>query len=330
MNSTTDRYSILLDRFLQGRATEEERRALAAWMAEAEPREEFDAYCRERWHTGSSGIDRELEQEMWQVISAKIEKPRRRFRLAPRMYRIAISILLPLCLCMGGYIGWHFYSEQQKRADAFEVLADNGQKACVILPDGSKAWVNSATRLKYDRVKNERRVALEGEAYFEVAKDAKNKFVVHCQGVNVEALGAAFNVKGYAADGSVSVALLEGSVKVYNETHSATLSPNQCLTFVKEENTFARSEIRDEREIDFWRRNILYFRSATLGEIATTLERMYGVTIRFADEELKDIPFSGGIRNASLNNVFHIFSLSYPISYTIDNDVITIVSAQTP
>jgi len=102
------------------------------------------------------------------------------------------------------------------------------------------------------------------------------------------------------------------------------------LTFSKNDNIFARTQIKDEREIDFWRRNILYFRSTTLGDMAITLERMYGVTIRFEDETLKEIPFSGSIRNASLHNVFHILSLSYPISCTIENDVITIVSAQTP
>ncbi|MCC8187785.1 MAG: FecR family protein [Bacteroides sp.] len=329
MRSTTDTYKILLDKYLQGYATDEEVKTLARWMMETEPPEEFDAYCQQHWDTSSVEINKQLEQQMWEVIATRIEQPRKSLRLHPVFYRIAICILLPICICMGGYIGWLSYSDHRQRPEVFEVLADNGQKACVILPDGSKAWINSATRLKYDFVANERRVDLEGEAYFEVVKN-KKKFVVCCQGMNVEALGTAFNVKGYTADNQVSVALMEGSVKIYNELNSALLSPNQCLTYIKNENTFVRSEIKDEREIDFWRRNILYFRSATLADIATTLERMYGVTIQFEDEALKQIPFSGSIRNASLNNVFHIFSLSYPIHYTIDNDVITIVSAQTP
>ena len=78
------------------------------------------------------------------------------------------------------------------------------------------------------------------------------------------------------------------------------------------------------REIDFWRRNMLYFRSATLESISKTLERTYGITIKFESKELKNITFSGSIRNNSLANVFHIISLTYPLSYKTNKDTVII------
>ncbi|MDL2305251.1 DUF4974 domain-containing protein [Bacteroides sp. OttesenSCG-928-D19] len=322
MESTTDRYKALLDKYLKKEATGEEIKLLARWMMQEETFEEFDSYCEERWHTQTEQIDTQTEQEMWKAISTKIEKKKKKqFHLNPLFYRIAVSILLPICVGLGAYIA---FTHKAATIDTFEVMADRGQKSSVVLPDGTKVWINSATRLKYQPHKNERRVALEGEAYFEVAKDPKKKFIVNCHELNVEALGTAFNVKGYPTDDFVTVALLEGSVKVYNHENTAILNPNQQVSFLKTANTFVRSDINDEREIDFWRRNILYFRSASLEEIAKTLERMYGITVEFDNQELKQIPYSGSIRNSSLNNVLHIISLTYSITYEINNDVITL------
>lgn len=324
MNSLTDKYHVLLDKFFNNEASEDEIESLANWMKYEDIPEAFDLHCKQRWSTSSDTVDRRTAQEMWDIISAKAGAGKKRFRIHPVLYRIASLVLLPVCICMGMYVSVLSKAEKDRCADTFEVLADKGQKASVILPDGTKAWINSGTRLSYNCNGNGRNVELDGEAYFEVAKDAERKFTVSCHDLRVEALGTVFNVKGYYADETVSVALLEGKVKVFNTTNSAILSPDQSLSFNRRDNSFLRTEIKDSREVDFWRRNILYFRSATLAEIAKTLERMYGVTVDFKDEELRNVPFSGSIRNSSLNNVFHIISLTYPITYEIKNDVITI------
>ena len=78
------------------------------------------------------------------------------------------------------------------------------------------------------------------------------------------------------------------------------------------------------REIDFWRNNMLIFNSSSLAEIATTLERMYGVKVVFDSEKLKNVPFSGTIRNSSLHNVFYIISLTYPLTYELEGDTVRI------
>lgn len=323
-----EEYKKLLDKFISKEANEDEVKRLADWMKNTETPEEFDSYCKQLWESASTHSDKQMEQEMWNIIAEKITKHNKVSRLIPALYRIAACILLPICLLMGTYIYFQKEAEKTRDQDKFEVLVDKGQKANVVLPDGTKVWVNSGSKLSYNYSKNKRSVALDGEAYFEVAKDAEKRFVVNCNDLNVEALGTTFNVKGYSADEIVTVALFEGKVKVFNETNNTVLEPNQLIAFNRIGNTFSHSEIADSREIDFWRRNILFFRSVSLADIAKTLERTYGVTVRFKDEDLKKVPFSGSIRNSSLNNVFHIISLTYPISYEINNDVITIYKDQ--
>lgn len=326
MESSTNKYKILLNKFFNKEANAEEIAALVEWMRSTKTPEDFDNYCKELWDTSSNAIDKEIDTEIWDVITEKVMEKKKRFKISPMFYRIAAAVLLPICLIMGASLLFMVKEENKRASDTFEVLVDKGQKASVTLPDGTKTWVNSGSRLRYSYSESERKVNLDGEAYFEVAHNPDSKFVVSCNHLDVEALGTIFVVKGYNSDEVISVALIEGKVniKVSNDASNTILTPNQGLQFNKKSKEISRTEIKDIREVDFWRRNILYFRSQTLADIANTLERMYGITVKFEDDELKGIPFSGSINNNSLSNVFHIISLTYPISYKIENDVVTI------
>ena len=92
------------------------------------------------------------------------------------------------------------------------VAVDYGQKANLTLPDGTKVWLNSATHLSYDAEynKSDRKIYLDGEAYFEVAKNKDKRFIVCCNDLEIEALGTTFDVKGYGDDLSVTTLLAEG------------------------------------------------------------------------------------------------------------------------
>ena len=197
------------------------------------------------------------------------------------------------------------------------------------MPDGTKVWLNSATHLSYaaEYNKSDRKIYLDGEAYFEVAKNKDKRFIVCCNDLEIEALGTTFDVKGYCDDHSVTTLLAEGSVKVSNKTDVTLLKPGEKVEYHKSKQTFTKSVISDMREIDFWRNNMLIFNSSSLAEIATTLERMYGVKVVFDSEKLKNVLFSGTIRNSSLHNVFYIISLTYPLTYELEGDTVRIGSS---
>lgn len=323
-----DKYLILLEKFFRKEATPEEIRELTQWINHPEARKEFETHCEEIWAQAPTETEKETEQEMWHALTQKIDtrKHRTYLKISPTLYRIAATILLPISIGLAIYTFSNIKNDTIKDAEAVEIVVDYGQKASLTLPDGTKAWLNSASKLTYTGNYNqkERKIRLEGEAYFEVAKNPKKKFTVCCNGLNIEALGTIFNVKGYRTDKSVTAALLEGSIKVYDQKNAIVLSPNQRLCFDKTNRNFVKTEIQDNREIDFWRRNILYFKSTSLADIAKTLERMYGITILFETEELKPVLFSGSIRNNSLTNVFHVISLTYPLTYKTENDTIII------
>lgn len=336
-------YNRLLEKYFENKATPEECRILINWISENQGKQRFETMCEEKWAHVSQKMDKNTENDIWQSIVKEIshspitEQPVSENSITKSMntsffkrksfsiYHIAASFFLPLLISFSLYLYFNQASDKNGERKC-EFVADYGQKASMTLPDGTKVWLNSASRLSYDNKYNdeERRIYLDGEAYFEVHPDKKRKFVVDCNGLNVEALGTTFNVKGYSSDPSVTTSLLEGSVKIYNNKQTVMLTPDECVSYHKTLGRFDKSIIEDSREIDSWRRNVLYFRSASLEEIAKTLERMYGVEIKFKAEELKNIPFSGSIRNNSLSNVFYIISLTYPLTYELDKDIVII------
>lgn len=116
----------------------------------------------------------------------------------------------------------------------YVVLADNGQRASVVLPDGTKVWLNSHTKLNYksDYGVKERSVSLSGEAYFEVSKDTLRRFLVNAGDMEVEALGTAFNVKAYEEDDEVVTTLFEGSVRTAVGKEFVILSPDESAVLI--------------------------------------------------------------------------------------------------
>ena len=290
--------------------------------------ERFENYSDDLWAKDEHDVNPEIVQHIWKDIEHNIAKAsqEKQHRRLLTIYRIAAAVLLPLTVALSAWFISDMCNDRHRANEVCEVVVDRGQKASLTLPDGTKVWMNSSSRLKYNNNYNQekRDIELEGEAYFEVAPNPDKAFTVHCGDLNIEALGTAFNVKGYQDDDDVTVSLLEGKVRIYNDDYGTCLTPNQSLCYDRPGMRFTKTDIRDSREVDFWRRNILYFRSATLAEMAKTLERMYGVTIRFEDEELKQVTFSGSIRNNSLTNVFHIISLTYPLSYQMEKDTIIV------
>ena len=244
--------------------------------------------------------------------------------LFPTRMRILAAAAAVILLCLS--VGTVYLYMQPTSLQTVSTMAETRN---VILPDGSSVLLNRHSSLSYPkRFKSDNReVQLTGEAYFEVAKNKDKRFIVCCNDLEIEALGTTFDVKGYCDDHSVTTLLAEGSVKVSNKTDVTLLKPGEKVEYHKNKQTFTKSPISDMREIDFWRNNMLIFNSSSLAEIATTLERMYGVKVVFDSEKLKNVLFSGTIRNSSLHNVFYIISLTYPLTYELEGDTVRIGSS---
>lgn len=175
----------------------------------------------------------------------------------------------------------------------------------VCLADGSRIKMNADSRLRYPVHfgRGKREVWLEGEAYFEVAPDTANRFVVHTGKMEVRVLGTVFNVEARSDAGYVKATLLSGNVEVACGTEVACLLPGQQATIVRQTDGIEVGQV-DTEVVTAWVRGMFYFNKERLEDILVYLSDWYGFQVDFRDEEAKNKKFSVELkRYGNINDI---------------------------
>ena len=164
----------------------------------------------------------------------------------------------------------------------------------VLLADGTRVWLNAASRLRYPGrfVGDRREVYLEGEGYFEVAKDERAPFVVHAQEMELTVLGTSFDIRAYGEERSVVTTLFTGRVEqsFAGVGGEVELVPSQRSVFNREGQT-VKTERADVREALAWKEGKIVARNERLEDIFVMLSRWYDFEVRYTRPELKDMRF---------------------------------------
>lgn len=172
-----------------------------------------------------------------------------------------------------------------------------GRTYRVELADGSVAWLNAASSLYYPVVfgKDERRVELTGEAYFEVTRDISRKFVVvGPDGTTTEVLGTSFDINTYQDEPSVKVTLLEGSIRVNKEKSSVILKPGQQAS-VSGQSQSIPVKNADVGQVMAWKNGEFKFQSTPMEEMMRQISRWYDVEVVY-EGDIKADPVSGTMK----------------------------------
>ncbi|WP_164121834.1 FecR family protein [Sphingobacterium sp. xlx-130] len=210
-------------------------------------------------------------------------------------------------------------SSAQQKEQILTLSTPRGGQYQITLPDGTKVWLNAATTIKYPSrfTQQERRVELDGEAYFEVAKKEKQMFVVSSHEQEIKVLGTHFNVSAYREDQLVKTTLLEGSVRVRNNytNQSIKLSPGQQTILQKVNENFEVCKIDPLTALE-WKNGFFSFNQADIRTVMRHFERWYDVDVIYKDVNLKTT-FSGKIhRSGKIEKVYALLDF-YRIDYKI-------------
>ena len=183
-----------------------------------------------------------------------------------------------------------------------------GGEYMLVLEDGSRVWANSETVLRYPvRFSGgERLVRLEGEAYFEVAKDAERPFCVETEKGKIYVLGTGFNVMAYPEEMEAAVTLVHGKVGVQTDHRQQILQPDEQYVY---QTTTRRGTVRkvDVSQYVDWKDGILNFDSMPLEELTRRLGRWYDVDFFFVAEELKTLKYSGAFKK--YNDIRYVLNI---------------------
>jgi transmembrane sensor len=200
----------------------------------------------------------------------------------------------------------------EEDADSFNTLSTpTGGQYNIVLADGTKVFLNAVSSIKYPTQFNgDQRIAeLEGEAYFEVAKNKSKPFLVKSANQTIEVLGTHFNVHAYNNESVVKTTLLEGSVAVSSKNQKAILKPGQQANVSESSSKIAVKEVDTEAAIA-WKNGRFKFDNADLKSVMKQLERWYGIKVEYRGD-VSDVRFNGGtFRNKNLSEVLKVLELS--------------------
>lgn len=186
--------------------------------------------------------------------------------------------------------------EQNNNTNGFnQMIVPYGKRSYLLLSDGTQVWINSGSRLVYapQFTGDTREVFLEGEAYFEVAKDASKPFYVRTDAFTINVLGTKFNVKAYKDDMEYTTVLVEGkvSMRVQDQFFSkdVILAPNQKLTLMKGQDDFQRSNVDETGLYTNWIYGYLEFKNANLSDVLKSIQRYYNIDIELNTRDQSSI-----------------------------------------
>lgn len=212
----------------------------------------------------------------------------------------------------------HVLPAAEAQPEQVHFRTPKGYTSKIKLVDGTMVWLNSNSKLTFPSVfaPLSREVQLEGEAYFEVAKQENTPFFVQTDKGKVAVLGTHFDVKAYKGDNVQSVTLLEGAVKVTNRVSSLLLKPGQQASIQGVKETIQKSEVDVASEVS-WLKGYYTFNNQNIKEMMTMLSNWYDIEgVDVKTNAL--IEFSGTIkRSKSLNDVLRNLSKIAPIKFQI-------------
>jgi transmembrane sensor len=246
-----------------------------------------------------------------QEFNAKISSRVRRLQLS--FSRIAAMLLVAVIAGFSlAYLLIEF-DASKKNVVWFETHVPRGEKSQLILPDGSRVWLNSESEISYpsDFMNGDRIMKLKGEAYFEVAKLENKPFTVQTNNYNIRVLGTKFNVMAYPDFNRTETSLIEGKIEIQKGEQSIPVTPGEIFSFAN--NKYSIKEARVSQTAK-WKDDIFDFDRITFKELITRMERWYDVDIEIKNQELNEILYSGIFKNEeTIWEVLNTFQLTLPI-----------------
>lgn len=302
---------LIIDSF-RGGLSQEQKSELDSWLSEDGNKEKYEALHR-LWNHTVSNAEGFSSQKGYGRFCRRISNVWKKIAVAASVAVVAVTscalyftltpsgVSLQTCTCVTG-------------------------KSVLELPDGSKVVLHQDASLSYDNSfsNTNRAVELKGEAYFDVAKDTENEFVVSLAGVDIIVHGTSFNVS--ESEEAVTVSLVDGSVEIVTGNDvRCSLTPGYSAIY----NKVSGSLTSAKDDVDFascWASESLTFTQTSLGEVCRYLSKWYGVEIVVPEHLKTSCSYTFTIREEPIDQILEIMSRLNPMKYLYTNDHRIIIS----
>ena len=287
------------------------------------------------------------------------EKERGFFQSLFSKRKLAIFSFLAFLILTTGVI-YIFFQKKDATQPAEQAISSivtkNGNRTKIVLPDGSQVWLNAGSNLDYNNSvfnKDLREVTLNGEAYFDVTKNADKPFIIHTKKMDVKVIGTAFNVRSYNYEKTAEASLIRGTIEITlkdRKDQKIILKPNEKISIATDEpdqpvsklekTTAVKNDVKPIPQIIVkelkqnstnniiaeiaWTQNKLYFEDESLENIAPMLERWFGKKVEITNMSLKNLRYYGNFEKETMEEVLSYLKLSKHFNFKIEPDSVVI------
>ncbi len=313
----------LFEKYLAGNATAEERETL---LRQLHADEQLGGWLRADIEFAEGGMPEPIRERILNNVYARTQRP----LISRRCWSIAAVMLI---LIISGALGWTLFGIQNQNLKS--QISDNqirdiivttgmGEHSRVSLPDGSLLTLNAQTTVRYNLADGKRQVSIDGEAFFEVARDPEHPFVVSANGMTVTCLGTSFDVRNYSDESTASVVLRDGKVRVNARDADLTMEPGSRVLMDRQTLALSKHTVTPS-DYTAWLNGEIKFNNQTLEEIAAELSRNYNIDLVITSDELRQERFNGYLGRSSLRNILDVLCLASDMSYHVDNDTMVYI-----
>ena len=344
-----------LKKIIKNTCNEKGRAAFARWVVSDSFEKDLDSFITEDLENELDQIH-QVEDKALEKMAAKIHRNAKNQNSSPSEksektiapyksdwqsrswfsngYKIAAAMVL---LAVFSFVVIYFTNKPAEEFASAQIITkenQRGRKSTIFLKDGSVVYLNAESKIHFPEVfsDNLREVQLEGEAYFNIAKDETKPFIVSIGELKISVLGTSFNVNAYTDTEYIKVSLNTGKVlieSIYNnenlDNSKVELIAGQSVSYSTKQNTFTKVSTFNPSLDLGWKDGTIVFENASMETMMQRFERWYNV-----DFEIKNTPsfrwnYTGEFANQTLQDVLESLSFSQKFDYKINQDKVEIM-----
>lgn len=260
----------------------------------------------------------------------QIDKEKAQSRNRPGISVISKYAAIIIFLIMATGIGYLLYNSQE--LDLEQPIADIstitksvpfGQKNTIKFIDGSEVKMNSGSQIQFipGFEEDRRMVQLEGEAFFDIAKDENRPFYIEVGNTMVKVIGTSFNINSFKESDMIKVAVVSGKVEFTTEAGEVVkLEKNEMVTYDEDRQSIEVGDYNYLNEVA-WKDGVLVFAKDDIHAVVRKLQRWYGVEVILSDQNISGL-YNGEFKDSSLEFVLEGVSFAYDLDYSIDGKIV--------
>lgn len=256
-------------------------------------------------------------------ILANINKATQRKKISNLLFKIA-AILIPFVFIISMSIYLTAQVGLFGNSNYSEIYVPKGETMTILFQDGSQAYLNSDTKMSYPEkfgFKN-RKVFLEGEAYFDVSSNKRRPFIVETDKTLVTVLGTSFNINAYSNDDLIEVVLDEGEVVFGVDKRNYALLPGQKATYNKVDGLTSIANMKKSLEESIWRDNVLHFSNTPLYDVVKTLNRRYDIRFVIENPAALEYTYTLTSKQTTIEDILLELEKITPVKFVFTDNIV--------